>query len=111
MRIKKLNRKNFECRVKENSNKRNEDRIKYCKNIVKRIDTVISSDKKQKKFCKSNFVFSFMFDYVYIIDYFFFRCLKIHLFQKNHSSFAKEHIKIIIILSFINWIIIKNLSP
>lgn len=59
MRIKKLNRKNFECRVKENSNKRNEDRIKYCKNIVKRIDTVISSDKKTEKILQIKFCFFF----------------------------------------------------
>lgn len=89
MKIKKLNRKNFECRVKENSNKRNEDRIKYCKNIVKRIDTVISSDKKQKKFCKSNFVFSFMFDYVYIIDYFF-SLFKNTLVPKKSFQFCKR---------------------
>lgn len=51
------------------------------------------------------------FDYVYIID-----C---YIFFKNtfvpkkiiRSNFAKEHIEIIITLSFINWIIIKNLSP
>ena len=37
LKIKKLNRKNFKYREKKrNSNKRNEDRIKYCKNIVKR---------------------------------------------------------------------------
>lgn len=70
MKVKKLkNRKNFEYRVKGNSNKRNEDRIKYCKNIVKRIDTVISNDKKQKKFCKSNLVFSFIFYIFFSFDY------------------------------------------
>lgn len=49
LKIKKLNRKNFKYREKKrNSNKRNEDRIKYCKNIVKRNRCAICSNKKKK---------------------------------------------------------------
>lgn len=123
LKIKKLNRKNFKYREKKrNSNKRNEDRIKYCKNIVKRNRCAICSNKKKKNRKNSaNQVLFFVSRFSHLTMYVpsivtFSLLLKVHLFQKkkkNHSFqfCSKEHIEIIITLSFINWIIIKNLSP
>lgn len=112
LKIKKLNRKNFKYREKKrNLNKRNEDRIKYCKNIVKRNRCAICNNKKkkkQKKFCKSSLVFCFTFhpfDYVCTIDCYIFFVIKSTLVpkkkkKKNHSFqfCSKEHIEIIITL-------------
>lgn len=96
LKIKKLNRKNFKYREKKrNSNKRNEDRIKYCKNIVKRNRCAICSNKKkkQKKFCKSSLVFCFTFqpfDYVCTIDCYIFFVIKstLVLKKKKKKSFV-----------------------
>lgn len=93
LKIKKLNRKNFKYREKKrNLNKRNEDRIKYCKNIVKRNRCAICNNKKKKNRKNSaNQVLFFVSRFTHLTTYVpsivtFSLLLKVHLFQKKKKK-------------------------